>query len=150
MKKLHRIILFRGYNAKNKTWLHGYYIQNRLGHFVTPNEFARGKDWDDYEVDPDTVGQFTGTYDKTGAMVYEGDIVDAWSAGSHISHGIVKFASPRFFILVNHSEKGTPIDCWSLAPSQFDGNDEYLKVVGNIHDNPDLVKAYLEYQKHHV
>lgn len=147
MQQTNRILQFRGWNAKNQTWLYGSYTKNRGFHFICPDEFAEDKTWEDYEVDPATVGQFSGCYDKTGAMVYEDDIVDAWSAGSHVTNGIIHFGACHFLILLT-SDKG-PYGHWHLAPSQFDGNDEHLRVVGNIHDNPDLVKGYLEYEAKH-
>lgn len=51
-----REINFRGYNRKNKQWLYGFYLQNRGYHFVCPDEWATGKLWDDYQVEPETVG----------------------------------------------------------------------------------------------
>ena len=60
-----RVIKFRGFNAKNNQWLYGSHIINRGKHFVAPDEFAGDKTWEDYEVDPETIGQFTGLTDKT-------------------------------------------------------------------------------------
>ena len=100
-----------------------------------------------YRVDPNSVGQFTGCLDKHGNEVYEGDIVDAWSAGSHCTHGLVRFASCHFYILLN-GENG-PIGHWHLAPSQYTQKDEHLTVVGNVIDNADMVAGYLNYCKEH-
>lgn len=110
-----RKIRFRGYNAKNKQWLYGFYIENRLGHFVCPNEFACGKDWDDYEVSEETVGQFTGISDEKGTEIYEGDKLSDGSTIEWIDTG--------FTI---HTELGH-FPLWKC-------NIEGLHVTGNIYD----------------
>lgn len=79
-----RQILFRGFNRKNNVWLYGFYLQNRKAHFVAPDEFATGKTWDDYEIDPETLGQFINRKDKKGNDIYDGDILYVeFSDGSH-------------------------------------------------------------------
>lgn len=121
-----RTIKFRGYNRKNKEWIYGFYLQNRGAHFVCPDEFANGKSWDDYDVVPDTVWQYTGLKDKSGREIYEGDLVDTFI-------GELKVVWSNY-----DGEAGFHL--------QDDGGTLYsirgmkMTVKGNIHDNPELVK----------
>lgn len=71
-----RTIKYKGYNKKNKKWLYGFYLQNRGAHFVCPDEFANGKTWEDYEVDPESVCEFTGLTDAKGNDIYENDLLE--------------------------------------------------------------------------
>lgn len=83
-----------------------------------------------YETRPETVGQFTGISDKNGRRIYEGDVV------KHIK-GLVK------------NEQGQFVDDFEIEVVKF----EYagfsighlalikdLEVIGNIHDNPELLE----------
>lgn len=70
-----RKILFRGYN-KTHGWIEGYYFQNRGRSFVCPDEWANGKSWSDYEVDPASVGEFADAVSDNGEKIFEGDIVE--------------------------------------------------------------------------
>ena len=67
-----KVIKFKGFNKKNSVWLYGFYLQNRGAHFVCPDEFAVGKTWEDYEVDPSTVKQLL-YVTKEGKEIYEDD-----------------------------------------------------------------------------
>ena len=73
---MNRQIEFRGKRLDNGEWVYGYYVENKLGnHFIYEIERNGEFVWNSYEVDPLTVGQFTGLVDKNDKKIYEFDIV---------------------------------------------------------------------------
>ena len=72
---MNRQIKFRGFNLKNKQWIYGYYLVNRGKHYIVKDEVVEPfVEESDFEVDPESVGQFVCNAD--GVDIYEGDIVD--------------------------------------------------------------------------
>ena len=87
------------------------------------------------EVIPETVGQYTGLTDKNGKKIFEGDIV--------VTN---KFGSPnRKYVIVYDDEIATYIGegkqgCCRYFTT-FSGDADAFEVIGNIHDNPELLKG---------
>lgn len=92
-----------------------------------------------YHVIPNTVGQFTGLYDSIGREIYEGDIIRSFdSKGEPILH----------YLLYDNEEAGFVAILKGSAKGDFGYGRCYQQwitecekeVIGNIHDNPELLK----------
>lgn len=120
---------FRGISKKTGKWIYGYYLKNRGIYFIAPPEFANDKTWEDYEVIPETVMQFTGQYDKNKKDVYEGDVLRFTT--QDIPLDVVLAFVDGALMAVYTSE--LDVRCsWAV-------ND--MVIIGNIHDNPELLKG---------
>lgn len=128
-----REIKFRG---KSKwgyhEWIYGYLSAVKDRYFITPTYWdARGKM--KYEMLPDTVGQFTGLYDRDGKEIYEGDIVvyrGEIKQAIEYRHGAFGYEYCNgFYTLAGNSN-------FTFNPTNQDNN---FEVIGNIHDNPELL-----------
>lgn len=133
-----REILFRGKDKVTKKWVYGDYTHNEglKTHYISRNvNNTSRKAW---EVDPDTVGQYTEFKDKNGKKIFEGDIVHLKGdgfGGSEVGvdyHRIVSFNNGSFCLSVGEGFH-FPID------NYFHGLDDW-DVIGNVHDNLELIK----------
>ena len=89
-----------------------------------------------YSVKPDTIGQFTGLYDKNGNEIYEVDIL-RWDVNNLLY--VVTFESGMFYASIKECNEGM-IGGFSLHQlTEYDYGK--CEIVGNIHDNPELLKG---------
>ena len=127
-------ILFRGKHIYVDEWAEGSLL-------VFPNT-GRTKilkwnqadlDFDQIEVRPETVGQYTGLTDKNGEWIFEGDIIDCWSEGVN-AQGTVQQRRDGLWIIYPAWQKHI---MWGLCPDEY--NNTTVEIIGNIHDNPELM-----------
>lgn len=150
-----RPIKFRGFNKKNGEWLYGYYLMNQGYHFVCSDEFALpGQSWDDYEVEPESVGQFTGICESGsyqdgvtdngqlgGKMIYEGDIVVSSNdyrkpmvvVNYECMFGLASIKEYESLEFGAHPYINDYTHLPLLGDYPMQGE---LKVIGNVYDNP--------------
>lgn len=102
-------------------------------YFQTGKGSVKRIDW--VYVNEDTIGQFTGLYDAHGKEIYEGDILK-WKADNRLYAVIFNWG--MFYASVEVCNEGT----YGGFPlhSLTEHDDEDCEIVGNIHDNPELLK----------
>lgn len=138
-----REILFRGKGTSGLSaneWVYGYYCKDfwapRKGHGILPTDKERGGY---VEVDPETVGQFTGLPDKNGKRIFEGDVVSQiwydYEEPRDTSFGEVVYCEYDCSFSVMDDEKDKIVPLGSCAAYVWE-----VEVIGNIHDNPELLE----------
>ena len=153
-----REILFRGKDPETGTWYEGFYMAlsdttycfkgdydahpDNTKHYIVfdsmtdwglPNKHLRA------DADSTTVGQYTGLKDKNGKRIFEGDIVQY-----HERQFDGKDA-PVCGVVI-YTEGGFAVGAYFLNNWLWDsvhGNVQLrdVEVIGNIHDNPELLKG---------
>ena len=132
-----REILFRGKpkNIKKYKWVQGQLLHHRDNLSVIYSEEA------DHPVGvmPETVGQFTGLTDKNGKWIFEGDVViydnSPYNAYCEPIRGVIAWRNGSLCF------KYKP---WSSVMYRALCSDDFFAakcdVIGNIHDNPELLE----------
>lgn len=131
-----REILFRGKSKSTGEWVFGNLFDkdtNGRTHIGTTVRRC-------FDIDPETVGQFTGMTDKNGTKIFEGDILKFNTFRTKKDGGtkdIVKFEDCGFHpmndLFYIDGECGDSIE--------LDNNGNYIfEVIGNIYDNKELLQ----------
>ena len=122
-----REILFRGKRVGDGEWVVGTLVKmgpvGYVRHFILP-DYASA--FYDIEVDPATIGQYTGLTDKTGVNIFEGDILSIENPHPFKpAIEIVEFSKVR----------------WTAGVMDLDEilNGWLCTIIGNIHDNQELL-----------
>jgi len=126
-----REIKFRGKRVDNGQWVYG-----DITRIFPAGKIIGIVDWEFrivHEVDPETVGQYTGLKDKNGIEIYEGDIIRIEGFSEPMT---VYFKDGCFGWGKQHYGK------YSFDPFGI----EQLEVIGNIFDNPELLPSKKENQ----
>lgn len=126
---MERIIKFRGKHISTGEWLFGSHYDDCGEEYILPNIVGSAIDYEDYQVDPNTVGQFTGVCDKDNAPIYEGDIVRNGEEGFY--YVVEWWDDAAFRAKQIGSSSSIGLNCWR----------KYLKKCGNRYDNPELMEV---------
>lgn len=139
-----REILFRGKHTRTGEWVEGLlwkkkYNDNKLFISCFPD---KDDNEEIYIIIPETVGQYTGLTDKNGKKIFEGDIVKArvtenrgYGTNKYEAIYEIKYHEKYCYFYLAREKNNLLFDGnWSYFVSQFE-------VIGNIHDNPELLKG---------
>ena len=123
-----RLILFKAKRIDNGEWVEGYYVKGSTRHCILPHLGGYPK-WD---VDENTICQYTGKTDKNGNKIWENDVVigrEGYCGNPNLPTREIKFK-----VEYSHCHYR-----W------LDNADMYeFEKIGNIFDNPELLKGGAE------
>ena len=142
-----REIKFRGKRLDNGEWIYGSLLVSHFNddkkerYFIT--QFS-GNYTFEHEVDPNTVGQFTGLRDKNGRDIWEGDIFK--EDGSGIVRSVFRVPGGLAFednpVSFGYDHRAPVYPYSSIAEMQsVSWLSQCCEVIGNIHDDPELLKT---------
>ena len=141
------LILFRGKRIDNGEWVEGWLMKYEYHkmyiHCYYPCPVAL---WKQHEIQTETIGQFTGLTDKMLVKIFEGDIL------KYTKHPGYSMKSCLMTICFDRNRACFGYQSTdSIHPDYihpFSDHDEldydvlnHCKIIGNIHDNPELIIA---------
>ena len=145
-----REIIFRGKRLDNGEWVYGWPFADtadcslkKVGKCECPHDGSEyfivewADDLHEYKerkVIPDTVGQYTGMKDKNGKRIFEGDIVLGLFHYELAAKGVVTFRDGAFGLRWNRGKVREFSAFTSICNVAYE-------VIGNIHDNPELLEG---------
>lgn len=132
---MNRTIKFRGKSADNGKWVTGYYYHECGNTYIVEDRQSLSETSRNvpYVVIPETVGQFTGLFDKNGKEIYEGDILHTVTFGFEPEEytAIILYDNCRF-------QLSNGRNLFYFGQSDLTKMDDTI-VIGNIYDNPELI-----------
>lgn len=134
-----REILFRGLHRRKgekvklngmpveSMWVYGGYCQYNAERGIIYQKEPFNK----FSVYADSVGQYTGLTDKNGNRIFEGDIIKGKEKATYVIG--YSDATASFYAKATLPQRMLP--CMTI------GTMKYYAVIGNIHDNPELIET---------
>lgn len=165
-----REIKFRGKCIQSKRWVYGYY-------FIEERDIEDGIIWRDipkiqqrygdhfqyFDVDPDTVGQYTGLRDKNGKESYEHDIIKVYiHNGFYPDEWIEEIVFEKGQFGIQHGDlykEFYPLSAfYKPTKTKYVPNvgevvvesEPMFEVICNRWDNPELLKEESEVESHGI
>ena len=142
-----REILFRAKQVCNNEWIEGYYLNcyypgnstDQTGYFIVeyPGKY--------HEIYLDTLCRYTGLVDKSGRKIWENDVVSG-IAYSSVQVGYIVWIDEIAGFGIRYYNRHREPTAWKYssilkALQMWDKPNEFqAEVIGNIFDNPDLIK----------
>ena len=121
-----REILFRGKRMDNGEWVEGnLFLPDKK---ETPTEICMGTNIVriNFDINPETVGQYTGLEDKNGEKIFEGDVLEL-------------DGEDGFFEVEYDDDRAMFVICGDYTTFYFDNLWNEVEVIGNIYDHPELM-----------
>ena len=133
------MIKFRGVNIFGNEWLYGNLVkieENRYSILPEINDMPTCKCIADYDVNHNTIGRFTGLFDKNGKEIYDcicyGEVV--------YMDGFACFGLRLHKAEYPISQELKECQYLTVPLLQFDLECDSIEVFGNVFDNPELLK----------
>lgn len=152
-----REIKFRGKRLDNEEWIYSdeSFVHTEAGVFIGPYN-------DEKQVDPETVGQYTGLKDRNGKEIFEGDILacmeyhnnaiglfdyyeiselDITDVKGELEREAIGYINTEYASMYFEETDESRIDISVFGEGKFSNPIYECDVVGNIHDNPEWLKG---------
>jgi uncharacterized phage protein (TIGR01671 family) len=137
--KMNRTIKFRGKRVDGKGWIYGHLYQGKDGAWITDSiniNISTHRNFAWWNVIPETVGRFTGYFDKNYNELYHGDTVKEWFVdpvepeGGFWAHSIIDQYKGCWCVM----EIGYDYDKYDEMPTLLHDACNDIEIIGNIHD----------------
>ena len=141
---MRRTIKYRSKRIDNGEWVQGYLVplkyRNKeqwwiMDHIRTGAVYGN-------QIDPDTIGQFTGLLDRDGKEIFEGDIIEMHTKEWGDEKFVIDYENSHLgaFSLCMYDELNDTLRFAGVF-GKYGYEPFYCNVIGNIYDNPELLKG---------